>query len=137
MRPEDKWKTNMEKVAFMKQFPGLLADWEAAAGKTIEAIRPLRGKDGAVVVVFTDGCFLAAPPLTPEPWELGEALHAARPHVEQAHREAYAQYDRLLAKDREASRTARLEKIVGAIQNNLEQIPELRERIKQLVREWE
>ncbi|HET6674675.1 MAG TPA: hypothetical protein VFG71_05010 [Nitrospiraceae bacterium] len=121
----------------MKQFPGLLAAWEAAAGKTIEAIRPLRGKDGAVVVIFTDGCFLAAPPLTPEPWELGEALHAARPHVEQAHREAYAQYDRLLAKDKEASRTARLEKIVGAIQNNLEQIPELRERIKQLVREWE
>ncbi|MEX5219993.1 MAG: hypothetical protein AB7G68_16390 [Nitrospiraceae bacterium] len=137
MRPEDKWKTNMEKVAFMKQFPGLLASWEAAAGKTIEVVHPLRGRDGAVVVVFTDGCFLPAPPLVPEPWELGEALRTARPHVEPAHREAYTQYDRLLAKDREASRTARLEKILGAIQNNLEHIPELRDRIKQLVQEWD
>jgi hypothetical protein len=137
MRPEEKWKTNMEKVAFMKQFPGLLDSWEATAGKTIEAVRPLRGREGAVVVVFTDGCFLAVPPLAPEPWELGEALHAARPHVEQTHREAYAEYDRLLAKDREAIRAARLEKILGAIQNNLDQIPELRERIKQLVQRWE
>ena len=137
MRPEDKWKTNMEKVAFMKQFPGLLDSWAATVGKTIEAVRPLRGREGAVVVVFTDGCFLAVPPLAPEPWELGEALHAARPHVEQTHREAYAEYDRLLAKDREAIRAARLEKILGAIQNNLDQIPELRERIKQLVQRWE
>jgi hypothetical protein len=57
--------------------------------------------------------------------------------VEQTHREAYAEYDRLLAKDREAIRAARLEKILGAIQNNLDQIPELRERIKQLVQRWE
>lgn len=136
MNPEDKWKTNMEKVAFMKRFPGLITTWEAGAGKTIEAIRPLRGKEGAAVIIFTDGCFIPAPPLAPEPWELGEALRAARPHVERTHHEAYAHYDRLLAKDKEALRAARLEKIIGAIHNNLEQIPELRERLKQLVQEW-
>jgi hypothetical protein len=137
MEPQDKWKSNMEKVAFMKRFPGLLTSWEATAGKTIEVVRPLRGKDGASVIVFTDGSFLPAPPLAPEPWELGEALHAARPHVEHAHTEAYADYDRLLAKDRQALRAARVEKIIGAIQNNVEHIPELRDRIRELVREWE
>ena len=136
MTPEDKWKTNMEKVAFMKRFPGLLTTWEAVAGKTIEVIRPLKGKEGAAVIIFTDGSFIPAPPLAPEPWELGEALHAARPYVEEVHHEAYARYDALLAKDKEALRAARLEKILGAIQNNLDQIPELRERLKQLVQEW-
>jgi len=39
-------------------------------------------------------------------------------------------------KDREATRAARMDKIIGAIQNNLEQIPELKDRIKALVKEW-
>jgi len=38
--------------------------------------------------------------------------------------------------DKDALRQARLEKIIGAIQNNLEQIPELKERLKALVKEW-
>jgi diglucosylglycerate octanoyltransferase len=136
MTPEDKWKANMEKVAFMKSFPGLITSWAATAGKTIEAVRPLRGKEGATVIIFTDGSFIPTPPLGPEPWELGEALHAARPLVERIHHDAYVHYDRLLARDKEAVRAARLEKILGAIQNNLDQIPELRERLKQLVQEW-
>ena len=52
------------------------------------------------------------------------------------HAQAYAEYDRLVQKDREALRAARLEKILGAIQNNLEQIPELKDRLKELVKEW-
>jgi len=35
---EDKWKANMEKVAFMKRFPGLLHSWDSLAGKTVEAV---------------------------------------------------------------------------------------------------
>ena len=60
----------------------------------------------------------------------------ARAHLEPTHRSAYAEYDRLAKKDRDAPKSARLEKIVGAIQNNLEQIPELKERLKELVKEW-
>ena len=37
MPADEKWKANMEKVAFMKAFPGLLRHWEALAGKTVEA----------------------------------------------------------------------------------------------------
>ena len=46
MAVEEKWKANLEKVAFMKQFPGLLGNWEALAGKTIKAVIPLKGKQG-------------------------------------------------------------------------------------------
>jgi hypothetical protein len=137
MPTEDKWKANMQKVAFAQQFPGLLLSWQACDGKTIRAVLPLTGKAGAMVIVFTDASFTIVPPLAPEPWAIGQALADARAHLESAHRTAYEEYDRLTQKDREALRTARLEKILGAIHNNLEQIPELKDRLKELVKEWQ
>lgn len=136
MATEDKWKANLEKVAFMKQFPGLLGSWEALKGKTIEAVIPLKGKQGAAAIICSDGSFTVAPPMMTEPYELGETLTAGRPLLEPSHRTAYAEYDRLAKKDKEALRSARLEKIIGAIENNLEQIPELKDRLKALVKEW-
>ena len=136
MPVEEKWKANAEKVAFMKRFPGLVSAWEQLQGKTVEAVTPLPSKPGAAVLVFRDGSFTVAPPLMPEPWELGEGLKAARPHLESKQKAAYAEYDQLVRKDREALRAARLEKILGAIQNNLEQIPELKDRIRAMVRDW-
>ncbi len=136
MPTEDKWKANMEKVAFTQRFPGLLLDWKSFEGKTIQAVIPLTGKPGASVLVFTDASFTIVPPLAPEPWALGQALLDARAQLEPAHQAAYEEYDRLAKKDKEALRTARLEKILGAIHNNLEQIPELKERLKELVKEW-
>lgn len=126
----------MEKVAFARRFPGLILDWKVCEGKVISAVISLSGKPGAAVVVFTDGSFTVVPPLMPEPWALGQALVDARDQLEPAHQAAYEEYDRLATKDKEASRTARLEKILGAIHNNLEQIPELKERLKELVKEW-
>ena len=137
MPTEDKWKANMEKVAFTRQFPGLTLDWKVCERKTIEAVVALTGKPSASVIVFTDGSFTVAPLLAPEPWELGQALLDARTHLEPKHREAYEEYDRLAKKDTEALRSARLEKIIGAIQNNVEQIPELKDRLKELVKEWQ
>jgi hypothetical protein len=131
-----KWKANQEKVAFIKRFPGLTMAWEPARGKTIETVAPLPSKAGAAVLVFSDGTFIVAPPIAPEPWELGEGLRAARPALEPRHPEAFRQYDHLVRDDREALRHARLEKIIGAIQNNLEQIPELKDRLRRLVDEW-
>ncbi len=136
MPVEEKWKANQEKVAFMKRFPGLTLSWEHAVGKTIDTVTPLTAKPGAAVLTFQDGSFAVAPPLAPEPWELGEALDCARRYLEPKHPEAYAEYDRLVRRDKEALRSARLEKIIGAIENNLEQIPELKERIRQLVDRW-
>ena len=136
MPTEDKWKANLEKVAFTKQFPGLLLEWQACRGKTIEAVTPLTGKQGAAVVTFTDGSYVVVPPLAPEAWELGQALVDARRYLEPFHRDAYQEYDQLAQKDKDALRAARLEKILGAIHNNVEQIPELKDRLKALVKEW-
>ena len=136
MPADEKWKANMEKVAFMKAFPGLLRHWEALAGKTVEAVTPLKSKAGAAALICTDGSFVVLPPLTTEPYELGEALQAARSYLEPKHPEAYIGYDQLLKKDKDAQRTARLENILGAIRNNMEPIPELKDRLKDLVKEW-
>jgi diglucosylglycerate octanoyltransferase len=136
MAVEEKWKANLEKVAFMKQFPGLLGHWEALGGKTIKAVMPLKGKLGAAVLVCTDGTFTIVPPMASEPYELGEALTVARTLLEPTHRAAYVEYDRLVKKDKDALKSARVEKILGAIHNNLEQHPELKDRLKELVKEW-
>jgi hypothetical protein len=136
MAVEEKWKANQAKVAFMKQFPGLAPSWLALQGKTLEAVAPLTGKPGAAVLVFSDGSFVVAPPIAPEPWELTDGLGVARKVLEPKHPEAYAEYDRLAHQDKEALRVARLEKIIGAIENNLEQIPELKDRLRRLVDEW-
>jgi predicted RNase H-like HicB family nuclease len=136
MAVEEKWKANLEKVAFMKQFPGLLGVWDSLAGKTVEAVIPLKWKQGAAVLVCTDGSFMVVSPMAPEPSVLGEALAAAREALEPAHQEAYIEYDRLVKKDRDALKSARVEKILGAIHNNLEQHPELKDRLKELVKEW-
>ncbi|MFO0731108.1 MAG: hypothetical protein U0361_08960 [Nitrospiraceae bacterium] len=126
----------MEKVAFMKAFPNLLQGWEELRGKTVEAVAPLKGKAGSAALIFTDGTLLIAPPPATEPFELGEALQAARPQLQPRQPAWYEEYDRLVQKDKDAMRSARLEKILGAIQNNLEQIPELKDRLKDLVKEW-
>lgn len=136
MSVEEKWRANQEKVAFMKRFPGLTLTWDQVQGKTIETVTPLPSKPGTAVLVFSDGSFTVAPPLEPEPWELGNGLNVARRVLEPKYPEAYKEYDQLVRKDKEALRAARLEKIIGAIQNNLEQIPELKDRLRQLVDKW-
>src|SRR5512139_3835417 len=102
MAVEEKWKANQEKVAFTKQFPGLTLDWKLCEGKTVQAVIPMTGKQGAAVVVFADGSYTVVPPLMPEPWELGQALVDARAHLEPTHTDAYIEYDRLVKKDRDA-----------------------------------
>jgi len=136
MPADDKWKANMEKVAYMKTFPGLLGAWDQLIGKTVETVLPLTSKSGSAAIICTDGSFLVAPLLRPEPYELGEALQRGRAHLEPKHPEAYAGYDQLLKKDKEAQRTARLENILGAIRNNAEQLPELKDRLTELIKEW-
>lgn len=136
MSVQDKWKANQDKVAFMKQFPGLLHSWDSLEGKSVENVIGLKSKTGSAVVVFTDGSFTVVPPMAVEPYEIGEALTVARKHLESKHRAAYAEHDRLVQKDKDAQKSARLSNILGAIQNNVEQIPELKDRLKDLVKEW-
>ena len=64
-------------------------------------------------------------------------LLAARSRLEPTHAEAFQEYDRLTEVDQEAGRTARLENILNAIDNNLERIPELKAHIRKLVSQWD
>ncbi|HEU4682991.1 MAG TPA: hypothetical protein VFS39_00630 [Nitrospira sp.] len=136
MTAEDKWRANLEKVAFIKKFPGLLGDWPSLKGRTVQEVIALTGKQGAVAIVFTDATVAVAPPMSAEPYELGQALAVARPYLERTHQAAYVEYDRLVQQDRDALKAARLENILGAIRNNVDQIPELKDRLKALVKEW-
>ena len=134
---EAKWKANQEKVAFLKQFPGLLTSWIETIGQTIEDVKVFESKPNSAVLVFSDGSFAVVSLPAYEPQELTAGLREARGILEPKHPEAFAEYDRLDQIDKDAGRLARMENILGAIQNNLEQIPELKDRLRNLVHEWE
>jgi hypothetical protein len=136
MTIEEKWKANAEKVAFMRQFPGLVTAWEQWRGKTVAQVVPLPSKAGAAVLVAADGSFSVAPAPVPEPADLRDALTACRTLLEPHHTDAYRRYDELATRDRELTQAARLENILGAIQNNVDKIPELKDRIRNLVKQW-
>ena len=133
---EEKWRANQEKVAFLKRFPGLVHTWEEVQGQTVQSIIPLKSEATLSVLVMTNGNFTIAHAPETEPKYLREGIETARPTLEHIHPEAFAQYSILADRDKEATRTARLENILGAIENNLEQIPELKDRIRSLVQEW-
>lgn len=136
MYVEKKWKTNAEKVAFAKSFPGRLTDWRPAAGKRIEHVVTLEGREVGAVI-FPDGAFICIPSPEPEPADLIRTLLACKPFLQPYHKGAYEELDRWIATDREMQRMARLENILGAIRNNLPQIPELREALRKFLDDGE
>lgn len=124
----------MEKVAFAKAFPGRLMTWESAVGKKVEQVVSVSGRE-AGLVVFEDGTFILIPSPDLEPADLIQALLAGRPFLERRHPAAFTELDRWIATDKEMQRMARLENIIGAIRNNLPQIPELKDRLKKFLEE--
>jgi len=126
---EKKILKNSEKVSFVKAFPGRLKDWEAAVGKHIRDVVKLE-KGAAGLVIFSDASFLPVSCSGQEPGLLLRLLLAAQPLLAPHYPGAYARLAQLIAEDKEMQRMARLENIMGAIKNNLPQIPELREALK-------
>ena len=133
---EEKWKANQAKAAFLKKFPGLIQSWEETLGQPVQSVIPINSDSPRVVLEFSDGSFAIARPLETEPKFLREGIETARSTLELRHPEAYIQYDHLVEQDKEASRNARLKNILGAIQNNLDEIPELKDQIRSLVKKW-
>ena len=134
MDPQDKWQANMEKVAFAKQFPGLLRDWTEAKGKRIASIVPLAGRPGQVIL-FDDRTFLVAGLLGPEPADLLNGIVAAAKPLEEWYPEAFARLNELKEKDERLTQQARQEKILGAIRHNAGSLPGLKEAIAKLLKE--
>jgi hypothetical protein len=137
MGNEDKWKANLQKVAFLKSFPGWLSSWEQGIGETIERVLPIPEHAPHRVLLLSRGRFAVTPPVHEEPQMVTAGLLSARPYLESIHAHAFEEYDHLSRLDQEAGRTARLENILNAIENNLERIPELKPRIQELVKKWD
>ena len=137
MGNEEKWKANLQKVAFLKTFPGWLSSWEQGVGSSIEHVIPIPEQATHTVLLLSEGKFIVTPQAHEEPQMVTAGLLAARPQLELTHSEAFQQYDHLTQLDQEAGRTARLENIINAIDNNLDRIPELKTRIRELVNQWD
>ncbi len=130
---EKKWRMNARKVSFAKSFPGSLKGWHAAVGKKIEEIVLLE-KEKAEVVIFSDATFILVSSAELKPATQIKSLLKARPFLEPHHREAYETLDQLIDSDKELQRLARLENIMGAIQNNYAQIPELEAELSRFIK---
>ncbi len=137
MGNEAKWQANLEKVAFLRKFPGWLSEWNQGIGATIEKIIPIPDQNAHTVLLLSEGKFIMTPQAHTEPQILTAGLQAARPYLEATYTEAFHEYDRLTQIDQEAGRTARLENILNAIDNNIERIPELKSHIRKLVSQWD
>ena len=137
MGNEEKWKANLQKVAYLKTFPGWLSSWDQGVGSTFEHVIPIPEQTAHTVLLLSEGKFIVTPQAQEEPQIVTAGLLAARPQLESTHSEAFQQYDHLTQLDQEAGRTARVENIINAIDNNLERIPELKARIKELVSQWD
>jgi hypothetical protein len=120
-------------VAFAAAFPGRLTRWSDAVGKTVDAALD---SAGTAVVMFSDGTFLITPGPVVAPAAVLAALAAARPRLEPRDPEAFATLDRLAARDRELTRRAKLDRILGAIRHNAAEMPELKAAVQQLLDEW-
>ena len=137
MGNEAKWNANLKKVAYLKTFPGWLSSWKQCVGSTIEQVISIPEQNAHAVLLLSQGKFIVTPQSHTEPQMVTAGLLAARPQLESTHAEAFQEYDRLTQLDQEAGRTARLENILNAIDNNLERIPELKTHIRQLVSQWD
>jgi diglucosylglycerate octanoyltransferase len=131
MHAEEAMERRKARIAFILAFPGRLERWEQAVGKSVAHVQT--GAGGATLVLFGDGTFLVAGPWTGAPDELQALLSDARAALEPHQPDAYAQLDALQAAEAEAMRLGRMEKVLGAVRNNLPQIPELREALLELL----
>ena len=121
-----------EKFAFAAAFPGRLASFRETEGKTIAAAAP---HDEGWVLVFTDGTFIHAAPGAGSRDGLLAAILAAREALVPFHGQALDELDRRIEAEREAMRLARMEKVLGAVETNLPQIPELRSELRRVLDE--
>jgi hypothetical protein len=122
-----------ERRRFLETFEGRLDSWSGAVGKTVAAIALLPGQEERVAVAFADGSFLLTCPAEAALDVVEAGLIALREQLEPRHEAAYADLDRLRSEEAEAMRLARMEKVLGAVQTNLPQIPELRAELLRLL----
>jgi diglucosylglycerate octanoyltransferase len=122
-----------DRTRYLECFPGRLPGWDAAVGKTVAAVARIAGRVEQLAVAFSDGTFLLTRPAEMTPEAVEAALVGLRAILELHHAAAFATLDRLQAEEAEAMRLARMEKVLGAVQSNLPQIPELRSELLRIL----
>jgi len=123
----------MEKVAFAKQFPGLLRDWTEAQGKRIVSVVPLADRPGQVIL-FDDRTFLVAGLIDLSPADLLNGLFAAAAPLQQWYPDAFAHLIELRERDEALTQQARVEKIASAIRHNAG-LPGLKEAVARALKD--
>ncbi len=132
---EQKWRTNMDKVHYARNFPGRMKEWGESIGKRVQEVIDVPGASRMTVLLYADHTFMLVHESSePAGADLLHAIEALRPHLADEMSAAYAELDELIVSDRELTRRARLENILGAIRTNIGKIPELHEEIPHLLR---
>lgn len=119
-----------EKFDYVRTFPGLLAAWDQAVGKRVAQVETVGEWQ---LVLFEDGCFLIGALSAIRDDALFGTLQEFRNHLAAQHGSALAELDRRAALEAEAMRLARMEKVLGAVETNLPQIPELIRELRRLL----
>jgi hypothetical protein len=135
MHAEEAMEKRKARLAFVRDFPGRLESWAEAAGKRVAQVHT--GPNATSLILFHDGTFLVTGAWAGPPDDLQTLLLDARSVIEPFQPAAYAQLDMFRGEEAEAMRLGRMEKVVGAVQNNLTQIPELRAALLALLQSVE
>jgi hypothetical protein len=129
-KTEEKWKINRQKNDFARTIPcKILPD------NILQIIHKtvLPSAKSIELCIYENQTFSVSQPNTFEDAQLViECVEIVRPYLEKFYPDFYQEYDRWVQLDKEATRKARLEKILGAIANNMAEIPELKDEIIKL-----
>ncbi len=121
---EQKWKASEEKVQFAKAFPGMLKEKDPT--KTVLQTAQLQyGK----LIIYPDYTFTFEPLDETDVPKFIANLREAKAYLYEHHRSAFETLDELTARNEELTRLSRLEKLLGAVVNNVAEFPELYEAI--------
>lgn len=129
-KTEEKWKINRQKNEFARTIP-----CKIPPDNTLKVLYKtfLPSAKNIELCVYDNHSFSLSDDSAFEDAQLViETVTLVRPYLEKFYPEFYQEYDNWVQLDKEATRKARLEKILGAIANNMAEIPELKEEIIKL-----
>jgi hypothetical protein len=132
MYAEQKWAASEEKTRFAKAFPGLMTNTELLKTKMIESQISLNA-NGWTLTIFTDKTFTFEPIDLDDVPKFMAALRESRTHLYAFHKAAFDELERLTKRDQELTRLSRMEKILGAIVNNVVEYPSLYDDVKNVL----
>lgn len=128
-KTEEKWRINRQKNEFARTIPGKVSP----STFKVRYRTFLPSSKSIELCVYENNTFSLSDEKAFEDAQLViETVELVRPYLEQSYPEFYQEYDKWAALDKEATRKARLEKILGAIANNMAEIPELKDEIIKL-----